>query len=341
MDGLLPRLAAVAATQDGLFTRPQARAAGYADDDVRRLTRRQGPWMVVRRGVYVAAELWEVSGEHERWWLRDHAAHLAMETPHALSHDSAAAALGMPLVGVARSLSHITRRGVTGSRTEHGVKHHLGKASPRDLVESRGVLVTGMARTGLDLAREHGFTTGVVAIDHARRVGTTMRSFERELALMSRWPYVRRARAALAFSDPRAESPGESLARILVSELGVGEVDLQFAVPLAAGVGYVDLRVGCHVFEFDGRVKYLPTEQGGVATQPVEDVLWAEKQRELEIRGLGLGVSRIVWRDFWGAARARALRRLRAEYLLTEERHGRTLPRWLRDFARDHPRTAA
>jgi hypothetical protein len=341
MEEFLPALAAVAGGQGGLFTRAQARAAGYDDDDVRRLARRAGPWVVVRRGVYLSRTVWEAVSESERWRYRDHAAHLAMEAPHALSHDSAAAALGIPIVGVTRSLSHITRRGVTGSRTEHGVKHHLGKAQPRDLVIVGGVLVTGPARTSLDLAREHGFATGVVAMDHARRAGATMRAFERELALMSRWPHVRRARAALAFSDPRSESPGESLARILVSELGVGEVDVQTAVPLDGGVGYVDLRVGCHVFEFDGRVKYRLLEHGGVAAVPVEDVVWAEKQRELEIRALGLGVSRIVWRDFWGEARARALLRLRAEYLLTEERHGRTLPPWLLDFARMHPRRAA
>ena len=135
-----------------------------------------------------------------------------------------------------------------------------------------------------------------------------MSLFKRELLLMTRWPYVRQARAALAFSDPRAESPGESLARILISELGIGEVDLQFPLPVAGRTAFADLRVGCHVFEFDGRQKYRTAEHGGLATRELEDVVWAEKLREIEIRELGLGVSRIVWADLWGERRQRGSR---------------------------------
>ena len=40
------------------------------------------------------------------------------------------------------------------------------------------------------------------------------------------------------------------------------------------------MRIGCHVFEFDGRVKYRRTEDGGVADRPPDEVVWEEKKRE-------------------------------------------------------------
>ena len=152
METLRPGLVALSSRQGGLFTYAQSLTQGYTSDEVRRLVRRGGPWVAVRRGVYATRETWERCSVRDAWWLRDLAAHLAMDLPHVLSHDSAAEALGLPLVGVPRTLSHVTRRGVTGSRSEHGVKHHLGRKVPGDLVVTRGVVVTGWARTSLDLA---------------------------------------------------------------------------------------------------------------------------------------------------------------------------------------------
>lgn len=341
MDYLLPALAAVAARQHGLFSRAQALAAGYSEHDVRWATGRSGPWFVLRRGIYALRADVDALDEPARWGWRDRAAHLATEEPHILSHDSAAQLLQLPLVGVERGLSHVTRPGLAGTRTRYGIKHHLGRRQPRDVATVEGVRLTGLARTSLDLAREHGFATGVAAMDAARRRGAALRAFEIELGLMSRWPHVRRARAALAFSNPLAETPGESLARILVVELGVGPVVAQFPVPLAGRTAYVDLRVGRHLFEFDGRVKMRSVEDGGFAGRGAEAAWWDEKVRQTEICGLGFGMSRLVWADLWGPARARAKARLLAEYAVTERRFGRELPPDLEAFAVAHPRQVA
>lgn len=336
-----PELAGIAGRQWGLVTRTQALQAGYDDAEIRVLSSRRGPWLGVRRGVYAVRDVFEALPADERWRRRDLAAHLTMTVPHVLSHDSAAQALSVPLLGRRSGPSHITRPGVGGSRTEFGVKHHLGREWPADLVVAHGVKVTGWARTSLDLAREHGFAAGVAAIDAARRQGASMREFERELALMRRWPHVRRCRSALAFSDPLAESPGESLARILVAELGLGDVQSQFPVLIGSRIVYCDLRVGCHVFEFDGRVKYRPRELGGVADRDPDEVIWEEKRRQIEVCAVGLGMSRLVWADFWGDHRDRAKRRLLAECAVTERRYGRELPEHLARFAALHPRRAA
>ncbi len=95
-----------------------------------------------------------------------------------------------------------------------------------------------------------------------------------------------------------------------MTELGIGRPETQFPVRLSAGVAWTDLRVGCHVFEFDGRVKYRRIDQGGVAQRPAEEVVWEERNREREILGEGLGVSRVIWNELFGTARDRLKQRL-------------------------------
>lgn len=339
-DGFVPALASYSLAQDGVVTRRQARACGYDDAQILRLTRPGGPWHTVRRGAYCLESMWVASTMDERSWLGDLAAHLTMSTPHLLSHDSAARALRLPMLQPRRMLVHVTRPGVGGSRTEHGVKHHLARVPPPSRTVVRGIEVTGLARTGLDIAREHGLAAGVVVLDACRQRGMSDRDAIAELALMRSWPGVRTARAAFALSDGRSESPGESLMRLLVHELGIGEPWPQFAVALPAGTAWCDLVVGRHVFEFDGRVKYLHERDGGVSDDPAR-AIWAEKLRERDIAALGLGVSRVTWDDVLGPGREAARRRLLGEFRLTCQRFGDQLPESLVAFARKHPRRAA
>ena len=48
-----PSVAAAAAQQGGLITRRQAVEAGCTERELRTMTAVNGPWLVVRRGVYV------------------------------------------------------------------------------------------------------------------------------------------------------------------------------------------------------------------------------------------------------------------------------------------------
>lgn len=328
-----PELAAKAAQQGGLVTRRQAVEAGYRERELRTLTATHDAWVIVRRGVYVERSLWEATNETGQWTLRDRAAHLTLTKPHAMSHDSAARLLGLEMLNVRRPLSHIVRPGVGGSRTEHGVKHHLARVAPRDVASVDGIDVTGLARTALDLGREHGFDAGAVAVDGAMRRGVTRRQLKDELAMMENWPHISSARAAVDVGDSGAETVGETMARLLVLELGIGRPATQFAVRIPSGVAWCDLLVGCHVFEFDGRVKYRRVENGGVADRPVEDVVWDERKRQQEICSLGLGMSRILWSDFYGPARNKARLRLLQEYAVTVSRFGEQLPEPLASFA--------
>ena len=326
-------LAAIAAQQGGVFTRAQAMDAGYRAPQLRGLTAVGGAWVVVRRGVYADRAMWEALPRFTGPSLtRAWAAHLMIRVDHLMSHDSAAYAWGLPVVLAGDELVHITRPGVWGSRTEHGVKHHLAMDFPEGQVAA-GLPVTSLARTAMDLAREHGAIAGAAAADRAMRWGVIPDDFGDVLAVMKSWPGVTQARKAADCADPGADTPGETLMRMMLLELGIGRPTSQFPVPTSKGTVWCDLLVGRHVFEFDGRRKYQRAVDGGDAVDLPEEVLWAEKVREREVAAHGLGISRVIWDDCVGRTRARTMTRLREEYDGTVRRFGTALPPDLADFA--------
>lgn len=326
-------LAAIAATQGGVFTRAQAMDAGYRGPELRSLTGVGGEWVVVRRGVYAARSTWDALERYSgpplaaAW-----AAHVTIGVDHVMSHDSAAHAWGLPVVLAASPLVHITRPGVWGSRTEHGVKHHLAMEFP--VPETAGGLpVTSLARTAMDLAREHGHASGAAAADRALRWGVLRDDFDDVLAQMRCWPGVTQSRRAAEVADPGADTPGETLTRLMLLELGLGRPMTQFPVPTETGVAWCDLLIGRHVIEFDGRRKYQRRVDGGDAERSADEVVWAEKLRERQIASHGLGVSRVIWSECLGRSRAQTKQRLLSEYAATARAFGTRLPAELVDFA--------
>lgn len=311
-----------AATQGGLLTRRDALDAGMLPSEIT-ASLRAGELVVVRRGVYADRAVWDALDAYRgRPRLEARAAVLMLQRGWVLSHDSSAHELQLEMLRPTDPHVHITRPGFTSAWTRYGVKHHYARFRPHQLVKLDGFPVLDMARTAVDIGREHGEWAGVVTCDSAMRHGVSRSALIEAYLPMNHWPNVTRARAAVDFADPRAESAAESLGRILVAELGVGEPDPQFPVAIETGIAWCDIRVGNHIFEVDGRIKYLPPERGGVASRRVEDVLWEEKKRERAIRAEGLGVSRILWEDYWGDRRREARARLRADVEETIARFG-------------------
>lgn len=331
----------VAQAQGGLFTRQQALRAGYTEREIKALIRPNGVWVVVRRGLYCQRIDVDALDSRDRWLLKDVAAALAARGPVTLSHDSAARILKIDTLEPLSHASHLTSHGPNGSRTNGDlVRHH--DLLPLCIEDVDDLVVTSYARTALDIGRWHGYQHGLVAVDSVRQMGVPLADLEAELSRMERHPHIARARAAVRNSDAGAESVLETLGRELVASLGLGEVETQFAVRLADGrTVWCDIRVGCHVFECHGLIKLVPVSDGGVATESAERVLWKQQARETAVAAEGLGVSRIVWADCFGAGRDRASARLRKEYAITESRHGRVLPPHLREFADRHPRRRA
>jgi hypothetical protein len=326
--------AALVAREHGLITARSALDASLDRSDIARLLH-AGEWIAVRRGVYADASDWEAADPwRDRPLLRVKAAHLALGRRHHLSHDSAALLHDLPLLPDEERLVHVTREDITGGRRRHGIAQHGAPITPAEATRIDGLPVLRLARTALDIGREHGYDAGLVACDGALRRGVPRSALDAAATAMRNWPGIKPARAAVADADPGAESAGESLGRTLVRELQVGEVATQFPVLLSDGrTAWLDMLVGCHAFEFDGRIKYQPTSNGGVASRSPEDVVWEEKKRERLIRELGLGVSRIIWADLFGDARRVAVARLRRDYELTRQLHGETPSPALLEYA--------
>lgn len=328
-----PALRAHAVTQRGLVTRRQCEVAGYSTVELRQLTRVHGPWVVVRRAVYVERGVWEAATPAEQWGLRDLAAHLTAVVDHVMSHDSSARSWTIPMLRPRRELCHLTREGVRGGRTEAGVSHHLTRCGLGEITVIRGLPVTTLARTGLDLAREHGLAMGVCALDDVRSRGVGLATLENELEVMQSWRGVRTVRRALDLSDPRAESIAESLARLLLVEMGFTDIDVGWPIRVGGTTYWTDLRVGCHLVEVDGLAKYAHRSSGGLADRPTREVLRDERRRQADICGEGLGMSRLMFDDLFGRAREALVVRLRREEAVTRDRYGPHLPAHLAEQA--------
>lgn len=153
--------------QWGLITRQQAICSGMSRDEIDRLARSRR-WTAVRRGVYAESAYVALLTSHaQRRLLADRAASLRVSAPHVLSHHSAAYLLDLGVLHEARPFTHLTRPGVVGSHLRHGVKHHLAPYRAEDVTTAQGVSLLGPARTALDIAREQGYRSGLVAADSA------------------------------------------------------------------------------------------------------------------------------------------------------------------------------
>ena len=317
-----PRVVAAFARHDQLLTRKQAFACGLTAVEIDRYVR-TGRWVAARRGVYALREFWEGLDEWQgRPLYVARAASAAVTKPHVMSHDSAALEHGLEVLSPQRSLVHLTRPGVLGSRVENGVKHHKAPYRPEQVVDVGGRRVLDIARTVADIARDRGLEAGVVTADSAMRAGVSRMLLRSALIPMRNWPNVTVGREVVELADPGAENGGESLARLLVEGLGRGRPQTQFGLTDGHREVWCDLRLGRHIFEFDGRAKYRSAEQGGFARVSPEQSLWEEKQRQDFVCGFKLGMSRIVWADLWGDARVKARDRLLREYLDTTARFG-------------------
>ena len=253
----------------------------------------------VRRGSYVEESRWAELGDENRFRALVVCTYESMRsTPRPPACLYAAAVLWeLPILG--SWPNHVDV--VTDSNASGGsrlIRRHRVAAVPAP-VDVRGIPATAVPRTVVDLARSGDLATGLVTADaalHAHKC--TLEELDAEVAAIPAGASGRR-RAALAIqlADGRSESPGESLSRARIFELGFAQPDLQ--VPLVDGrglFGYSDFGWEHQRGEFDGEVKY---------DDP--NVLWQEKQREDRARRAGEPSTRWVWRDAFRGTELRAI----------------------------------
>ncbi len=227
-----------------------------------------------------------------------------------ISHTSAALLHGLPTeaalchrVWTIRTRSHGGPSGV--------VRASDARVSDDEVVEIRGVPVTSLARTVIDLARTRPFDWGVAVADAALRHGLTREELEDAAVRAAGVPGIVRGRSVVRFADVRSESVGESRSRALMRQQGLPDPELQEEVWFGGVlVGRPDFRWRDHrtVGEFDGKAKYGALVPSG---RTAADVIMAEKDREERFREAGWWVVRWGWHDLADAS-ALALRIRRA-----------------------------
>lgn len=206
------------------------------------------------------------------------------------SHLSALRLHGLPVVGRPPSSPQLTvRPRTTGSLVGAGL--HRATLSPDDVTARGGVPVTCVARTLVDVARRCPFPTALAATDaalHRRLV-----SFDELDAVVVRcwnWPGIRRVHRVLEFADGRAESPLESVSRVVLHWLRVPPPELQPLVLDDDGVARARLD-----FYWDG--VGVAGEADGRSKYDDRSVLTREKKRQESVESLGLTFVRWGWSD--------------------------------------------
>ncbi len=274
--------------QRPLLTRELTRS-GFSPTELARLGR-DGSLVHLRRGAWLRSEPEDDAARHRLLV----AATLELTADGVVSHGSAAVLHGLPDFGSPAQV-HLTRPDGRGKRRGY-VHLHVAPLDPAETVLLDGVGVTSLARTVLDLARTLPFDRAVATGDAALRLGLVPEALADALGRAGRRPGVGAARRVAAFLDCRSESVGESMSRVVLDRLGLAPTTLQLEVFDGGGrfvgrsdFGWEDRRT---LGEFDGRVKYGRALRPG---QRLEDVLWAEKQREDELRDLGWQMARWTW----------------------------------------------
>jgi len=275
-------------------------------DSRRRLARAAaaGEQVRIMPGAYVSAADWQHLDARSKYLLRIRAYADAPGRRPVLSHASAAALHGLPIIGDWPQQPHCTAGIRAGGRSSANVVRHSAALHEGDVVEVGGLLVTSVARTLLDLAVSADLVSAVASLDHALFVDSrgrrpTLVTRDGLLECYARRMPFRghvRARAVVEFGETGAQTPIESASRVSMWEAGAPRPVLQQPFYDHLGlIGDTDFDFPSHgmVGEADGDLKYLDARfRGG---RSAEQVVLDEKRREDRLRAIGRRVSRWGW----------------------------------------------
>ncbi|WP_110183446.1 type IV toxin-antitoxin system AbiEi family antitoxin domain-containing protein [Nocardioides solisilvae] len=282
-----------------VFLRRDALARGYSDHQIAGRVR-AGEWARVRRGAYVAGQVWDSLGAADRARLCSRAV-LATAHPNAvLSHVSAALEWGAPVWGLGLEEVHTTRTDDGAGRREAGVVHHRGVLPLDEVMTQNGVPVTSPTRCAFEVATLGTVEQALVTVNGL--MGTRLIEPEKFAALCHErryWPSSLNAHLVCRLADPRLESVGETRTAYFLWEHRFPQPVPQHEIRDQDGrlIGRVDFAFPDHgVFvEFDGTIKYRMFRRPG---ESLEQFLLHEKRREERICQLtGWLCFRLGWAD--------------------------------------------
>ena len=175
-----------------------------------------------------------------------------------------------------------------GRKGRPGVLVHIANLPGDHVVSYRGVPLTSVPRTVIDLARALPFGEGVAVADSALHAGLTSKAaLAAVIADCPRWPGLQRAREVTAFSDARSESVLESLSRAAFRQAGLPPPDLQVWVGDDGEIiGRADFlwRPYRTIGEADGAFKYQTPARAR-----------AQLERDARLRAAGYEVVHFTW----------------------------------------------
>ncbi len=286
--------------EDGFFTRPMAKNAGYDDRDITRLVR-AGHWTRFRRGAYAFTDEWKALDEVGRHRVRCRAVMRSLGGDVALSHGSGVVAHDIDVWDLPLDKVHVTRLDGASGRIERDVVHHEGRAVDDDVVVRHGMKVLRAERCVLEAGSRTTNEVALCLFDSGLRAEAYD---EQQLLechkLLEFWPFMRHLHIPVRMADARSGSVGESRGRWAFRQMGIPCPDLQHEVHDGHGhlLGTTDWwweQFGL-LGEFDGRVKYGRLLKPG---QEPGDVVFQEKRREDLLRETtGCRMIRFVWSDY-------------------------------------------
>lgn len=280
--------------------RPRLLAEGFSDEQIAAAQRR-ADWQPIRPGSSIDWSEWKNLSDDDRHRLLVASTLPRLGPNTVVSHTSAARMHGLPIwnPGAGRDVVHVYRNRMNGGYRKGWINAHVGIVEPHHTTVVDGIPVTSVARTVVDCAPLLAHGSAVALADAALHQGlTTLVELAEMVDGLARRRGVASCRAAIAATDGRSESVGESLSRVAMTAWRVPAPSLQFEITGDDGstLARTDFAWEAHrtVGEFDGRVKYgrllKPGESPG-------DAVWREKLREDAVRDLGWEVVRWVWAD--------------------------------------------
>lgn len=254
----------------------------------------------LRRGVYASAADWADLNDLDRYLLRVRGVAETRRERPVLSHWSAAAIWGIPIIGRWPAEVHRVIDRTSGGRSKDGIIAHVTEMASVDVVEVDGLLVTSFVRTIIDLATVSSAMSGVASADyalHRKRPGHLTKE-----RLLAEWeaakPLKAHARSLriLEFATHLADSPAESAGRVNMYLAGFPEPRLQtpfFDVDGFIGEPDYDFEGFDHLGEVDGKVKYFKPEY--LRGRDAGEAIYEEKIREDRFKALPRKVTRWDW----------------------------------------------
>jgi hypothetical protein len=274
------------------------RAEGLTAARLRSLVR-SGDLVRVWHSVYATrSAAWAKASPARSHALLVIAARAAVGRDSVASHQSAALIHGLDLFPSASDKVILTRPTTrrSGRRRSQDIFFHAAKLPDEHVTTLLGARVTTVARTVVDLARVSTFMSAVVTADSALRseCGITKAALLAVCDACAGWPGIRKARQAVDFADPRAESVLESCARVIFHEHGIEPPELQFTITGPDFRYSVDFYWPKHrvAAEADGDVKYSDPRR---AIRQLE--------RDQRLRDHGEKVVHFTWRELFKTPR--------------------------------------